>query len=82
MAKKSKESHDGQSFEHSLRELEKIVETLESGEVSLEETLQKFEQGMKLVQFCHARLNEAEKRLKILVKDKDGNLSLTDEDET
>ncbi len=83
MAKKKKTSQDAESpnFEHSLKELESIVEELESGDVPLDETLQKFERGMKLVQFCHTKLNDAEAKLKILVKDKDGRYFLTDEDE-
>ena len=69
------------TFEHSLKKLESIVEILESGEVPLDETLKKFEDGMKLVKFCHEKLNEAEKKLKILVKDKNGNFSVEDEEE-
>ena len=78
MAKKNnlKES----SFENSMHKLETIVEQLESGEITLDETLQKFEEGMKLVEVCHAKLNEAEKKLKILVKDQAGNFSLKDEE--
>ena len=69
-----------ESFEHSLKKLEDIVQTLENGETPLDETLQKFEEGMKLVQFCHSKLNEAEKKLKILVKDKNGNFTLNEEE--
>ncbi|MBL7996549.1 exodeoxyribonuclease VII small subunit [bacterium] len=79
MPKKTK-SEKTDSFEHSLKKLENIVQTLESGETPLDETLQKFEEGMKLVQFCHGKLNEAEKKLKILVKDKNGDYSLKDEE--
>lgn len=79
MAKKSK-TEKTESFEHSLKQLEEIVQTLEGGEIPLDETLAKFEEGMKLVQFCHGKLNEAEKKLKILVKDKNGHFSLEDEE--
>lgn len=79
MPKKNKAEKTG-SFEHSLKKLEEIVQTLEGGEIPLDDTLAKFEEGMKLVQFCHSKLNEAEKKLKILVKDKNGNFSLKDED--
>lgn len=68
------------SFEHSLKSLEDIVQTLENGETPLDETLQKFEEGMKLVQFCHGKLNEAEKKLKLLVKDKNGDFALRNEE--
>jgi len=79
MAKKN--SAKESSFESSLHKLETLVEQLESGEITLDETLKKFEEGMKLVEVCHARLNDAEKKLKILVKDQAGNFSLEEEDE-
>lgn len=69
------------SFEDSLRRLQEIVEALEKGEITLDDTLTRFEEGMKLVEQCHAKLNEAEKKLRILVKDRDGNLTEMDEDE-
>ncbi len=79
MAKKTK-NEKADSFEHSLKKLEEIVQTLEGGEIPLDETLEKFEEGMKLVQFCHGKLNEAEKKLKILIKDKNGDFSLKEEE--
>lgn len=79
MPKKSK-AEKAESFEHSLKKLEDIVQTLENGETPLDETLQKFEEGMKLVQFCHGKLNEAEKKLKFLIKDKNGNFTLNEEE--
>jgi exodeoxyribonuclease VII small subunit len=79
--KSSSKSDTPKSFEESLKELEGLVEELEGGEVPLDQTLEKFERGMKLVQFCHGRLNDAEKKLKILVKDKNGRFSLTDEED-
>lgn len=69
------------SFEESIEELEKLVDELEGGEVPLDQTLEKFERGMKLVQFCHGKLNDAEAKLKLLTKDKDGKFLLSDEDE-
>ncbi|NUM79252.1 exodeoxyribonuclease VII small subunit [bacterium] len=79
MAKKNSAKESSATFETSLQKLESIVEALESGDVALDETLLKFEEGMKLVEFCHAKLDEAEKKLKILIKDKNGNLSIEDE---
>jgi len=61
-------------FEEALKQLETIVERLESGNVPLAETLQAFEQGMKLVEHCHAQLNHAESKLKKLVRNKEGSL--------
>ncbi len=53
-------------FETSLKELEKIVRELESGEVSLDESLKKFEVGIDLYKKCRQTLEGAEKRIKIL----------------
>ena len=66
------------SFESSLAELEKIVEQLESGEMPLEESLKLFENGIRLSRECRERLNEAERRIEVLMKDGDGKLSLSE----
>ncbi len=79
--KKQNEESSETTFEASLKELETIVDALEHGDVPLDETLVKFERGMKLVEFCQAKLNTAEQKLKILIKDKDGNYTLEEEDE-
>ena len=65
-----------QSFESSLKELEKIVRGLEEGELSLEESLKLFEDGVKLSRECQERLNQAERRIEVLLKDGDGNPAL------
>lgn len=62
-----------QTFESSLGELEKIVRKLEDGELSLEESLKLFEDGVRLSRECQERLNQAERRIEILLKDVDGN---------
>jgi len=62
-------------FEASLSRLEKIVGELESEDLKLEESLLKFEEGISLVRGCSKKLDEAEKRIEILIKDKDGKLS-------
>lgn len=64
------------TFESSLGELERIVRKLEEGEMSLEESLKLFEDGVKLSRECQERLNQAERRIEVLLKDSDGNLSL------
>lgn len=61
-------------FESALARLEKIVEELESGELPLEQSLKLFEEGIKLARLCNARLDEAERKVEILLKDKAGNL--------
>jgi|GEM_PF-166534 len=62
-----------QTFESSLGELEKIVRKLEDGDLSLEESLQLFEDGVRLSRECQERLNAAERRIEILLKDESGN---------
>jgi exodeoxyribonuclease VII small subunit len=62
-----------QTFETSLKELEKIVRRLEEGDSSLEESLKLFEDGVKLSRECQERLNQAERRIEVLLKDENGN---------
>jgi len=62
-----------QTFETSLQELEKIVRKLEDGDLSLEESLKLFEDGVKLSRECQDRLNQAERRIEVLLKDENGN---------
>lgn len=60
------------SFEAALTQLESIVESMESGEVPLAELLAKFEEGNKLLKVCEARLKDAELKIELLKKQKDG----------
>ena len=62
------------TFEESMKRLEDIVQRLESGEMSLEDSLQVFEEGMQLVAFCSRKLDEAEKKVSLLVRDQEGEL--------
>ncbi len=57
------------SFEDSMNKLEEVVGRLEGEEVSLEESLKLFEQGVKLMRFCHLRLSEVEEKVQTLVAD-------------
>ena len=61
-----------EKFEDALEKLEKIVSQLEEGDISLEESLKLFEEGIRLSRFCNQKLDEAEKRVEILLKGKDG----------
>ncbi len=61
-------------FEDALKKLEIIVNKLEDGNLSLEESLELFEEGVRLSRFCSQKLDEAEKKVEILTKDKDGEL--------
>lgn len=56
------------SFEHSLQELESIVKQLELGELSLDDSLKQFEEGVKLARFCQKTLNEAELKIKTITQ--------------
>ena len=53
-------------FETAIAELESIVKKLEEGDLALEQSLALFERGVQLSRFCHARLEEAERRIEIL----------------
>lgn len=68
------------TFEASLNQLETIVRQLEEGDLPLEESLKLFEKGVKLARECRDRLNDAERRIEILMKDENGNLALKDID--
>jgi len=59
-------------FEDAMKELEDIVKRLESGDLSLEESLKIFEEGIALSRYCFKKLEEAEKRVSILIKDGEG----------
>ena len=66
MSKKATAIAKGTQFEDALQELESLVEKLEGGEHSLEESLVQFERGMLLSKFCQSALTDAEKKIKIL----------------
>ncbi len=55
-------------FEQTLKKLENIVEDLEKGDLSLDEAVKKYEEGMKLAKICTKKLEEAERKVEILVK--------------
>jgi exodeoxyribonuclease VII small subunit len=78
MAGKGKES----SFEEAMKGLEAVVARLESGEAPLEETIRLFEEGMKLSEACRKRLDEADRKIELLLR-KPGGVSVetADEDE-
>ena len=64
------------TFEQALAALERIVERLEKGELSLEESLQLYEEGVRLSRLCHGKLEEAEGKIEILLKDAKGEPAL------
>ena len=65
------------AFESSLEELERIVRELEQGELTLEKSLELFEQGVKLSRECQERLNQAERRIEMLTRDNQGRAIVT-----
>jgi exodeoxyribonuclease VII small subunit len=65
------------TFESSLEELERIVRELEQGELTLEKSLELFEQGVKLSRECQERLNQAERRIEMLTRDNQGRAIVT-----
>ena len=79
MAKEAKKTEDIK-FEDALSNLESIVEKLESGELSLEESLAAFEEGIRLSRICSKRLDEAERKIEKLTKGEDGKLQVEDFD--
>ena len=64
------------SFEAALKQLEEVVQRLEKGELPLEESLQLYEQGLRLTRLCHGKLEEAEGRIELLLKDARGEIAL------
>ncbi len=66
--------NDNPSFEAALGRLEQVVQRLEKGELPLEESLQLYEEGIRLSRFCHAKLEEAQGKIELLVKDAKGEL--------
>ena len=61
-----------ETFEESLSALEKIVSQLEEGDLPLEKSLELFEEGVRLSKKCKQRLDQAERRIEMLVKDSEG----------
>lgn len=61
-------------FEKQIAELENIVRALESGSISLDESLALFEKGIKLTKSCQKMLDEAEKKVSVLVSDGSGDM--------
>lgn len=56
-------------FEKNLEQLEKVVQSLEEGSATLDQSLKAFEKGIKLSKACHEELNQAEKKIEILLKE-------------
>ena len=59
------------SFEGALEKLERITRELEDGDLSLEDSLKYFDEGIKLAEYCNNKLNDAQKKIEILLKKDD-----------
>mgnify|MGYP000380274328 FL=1 len=68
-------------FEEAFKRLETIVAQLESGEESLENSLELFEEGIQLAETCRTKLDKAEQVISKLIKKSDGSISLEESDE-
>lgn len=68
------------NFEQNILQLEQIVAKLESGSISLDESLKLFEEGVNVVSACNKALNEAEQKVSVLLKNKDGSVTEADFD--
>ncbi|HHT78396.1 MAG TPA: exodeoxyribonuclease VII small subunit [Actinobacteria bacterium] len=66
------------SFEEAMQRLEDIVNELEKEGITLENAMEKFEEGVKLSEFCVNRLNEAEKKIEELTRTENGELKVND----
>lgn len=67
---------DEQSFEACFHRLEQILEKMNSGAVALEESLKLYEEADQLIAFCNKRLNEAERKIEVLMKNRNGDVIL------
>lgn len=63
------------NFEEMMQDLEKIAKDLESGELSLDDSVKKFEEGMEISKECSKILENAEKKISILVKNSSGDIT-------
>ncbi|CUS97103.1 exodeoxyribonuclease VII small subunit [Candidatus Chrysopegis kryptomonas] len=82
MAKKNETTEIQElTFEQALRELQNIVDKLETGQVTLEEAIEMYERGVKLSKYCIEKLTQAELRIKKIVKDENQGFTLLDFDD-
>ena len=82
MVTKVQPAEGTKSFEESLADLEEIVAKLESGDLPLEESLQLFEEGVRLSRTCRERVTQAERRIEILMRDSNGDLTTRNLEDT
>ena len=66
-----------EKFEEALKKLEELVKTMEAGDLTLDESLKAFEEGIRLVRLCNGKLDEAQRRIDLLVRNDREGLELT-----
>jgi len=76
MAKQKHDEFAGLTFEEAFERLERAVEAMDGGDLSLDEAMLHFEEGMKLARYCERLLDDAELRVQQLLTDSAGNLTL------
>lgn len=69
-------------LEKTLSDLEQIVEELEGGQLSLEDAMRRFEEGVKLTRICQKTLQEAEQKVEILMKNSDDTVAFDTDEES
>ncbi len=77
MAKRKKVDDTPASFEHMLEQLQLVVREIESGKLTLDESLAKYEAGVKHLRACFAKLDEVEQKLRLLIEVDDQGVALT-----
>jgi len=60
------------TFEMAMKQLEQIVQDLETGDMPLEKAIKKFEEGIQISKYCSEKLDESEKKITLLMRDSDG----------
>lgn len=76
MTSQSSDPSQEMNFETAFARLEQVLEKMNSGAVSLDEALQLYEEADRLITFCNKRLNDAERKVEILVKNRQGEVAL------
>jgi exodeoxyribonuclease VII small subunit len=77
MAKRKKAEETSKSFEHMLEQLQLVVREIESGKLTLDESLAKYEAGVKHLRACFAKLDEVEQKLRLLIDVDDQGVAIT-----
>lgn len=76
MQTQNSDSSSEKTFESAFARLEEILERMNSGTISLDESLKLYEEADKLIAMCSKRLNDAERKIEILIKNRNGDLAL------